>query len=132
MGQPQSLIHCTGAYTDSFRPGFDSTTPAGEGPGRWGWPRSFTLGLASDAPDVRAGLRQPMVRPVWPRLLWLLRALDAKLHIVRAIPNLRKISMSPWVNVDRGAERIGRDFNLLAEAQSCFAGGRRTRGRRSG
>jgi hypothetical protein len=36
--------------------------------------------------------------------------LDAKLDIVQRLPNLRKISMSPWVNVERGAERIGRDF----------------------
>ena len=36
--------------------------------------------------------------------------LDRKLDIVRTIPNLRKISMSPWVDVERGAERIGRDF----------------------
>ena len=31
-------------------------------------------------------------------------------HIVRRIPNVRKISMSPWVDVDIGAEAIGGDF----------------------
>ncbi|MFW5776925.1 MAG: hypothetical protein ACOCZB_06530 [Spirochaetota bacterium] len=29
---------------------------------------------------------------------------------VRKIPNARKISMSPWVNEEIGAERIGRDY----------------------
>jgi hypothetical protein len=29
---------------------------------------------------------------------------------VRTIPNLRKVSMSPWANKARGAEEIGRDY----------------------
>jgi hypothetical protein len=36
--------------------------------------------------------------------------LDGKMSEVRMIPNVRKISMSPWVNEDRGAAQIGRDF----------------------
>ena len=36
--------------------------------------------------------------------------LDMKLDILRRIPNLRKISMSPWVEPGRGAENIGLDY----------------------
>lgn len=36
--------------------------------------------------------------------------LHRKLDILRKIPNLRKISMSPWVNDVAGAEKIGRDY----------------------
>jgi hypothetical protein len=36
--------------------------------------------------------------------------LDLKMNEVRMIPNVRKISMSPWVNEDRGAAEIGGDF----------------------
>jgi len=36
--------------------------------------------------------------------------LDRKMKQVRRIPNLRKVSMSPWVNEDRGAAEIGGDF----------------------
>ncbi len=36
--------------------------------------------------------------------------LDLKVEMLRRIPNLRKISMSPWVDVARGAEAIGRDY----------------------
>ncbi len=36
--------------------------------------------------------------------------LDQKLAQVRQIPNLRKISMSPWVDEARGAAGIGSDF----------------------
>ena len=30
--------------------------------------------------------------------------------MIRKLPNIRKISMSPWVDVERGAEAIGRDY----------------------
>ena len=36
--------------------------------------------------------------------------LDGKLREVRMIPNVRKISMSPWAKQERGAEGIGGDF----------------------
>ncbi len=36
--------------------------------------------------------------------------LDKKINILRAIPNLRKISMSPWVDLELGAASIGRDY----------------------
>ena len=33
--------------------------------------------------------------------------LDIKMGILRRIPNLRKVSMSPWVNVDRAIKEMG-------------------------
>jgi hypothetical protein len=36
--------------------------------------------------------------------------LDQKLEILKRIPNLRKISMSPMVDVRRGAQAVGRDY----------------------
>jgi hypothetical protein len=36
--------------------------------------------------------------------------LDIKLGILASVPNLRKVSMSPWVKLDRAAERVGRRY----------------------
>jgi hypothetical protein len=36
--------------------------------------------------------------------------LDRKMDVVRTIPNLRRVSMSPWVDIDRAAAEVGRDF----------------------
>ena len=33
--------------------------------------------------------------------------LDAKVHILESIPNLRKISMSPWIDVERAVRNMG-------------------------
>lgn len=36
--------------------------------------------------------------------------LDRKLGIIRKLPNVRKISMSPWVDVPTGAAALGPDY----------------------
>ena len=36
--------------------------------------------------------------------------LDLKMGILQRIPNLRKISMSPWVDIARGAAELGTDY----------------------
>ena len=36
--------------------------------------------------------------------------LDRKMHVVRKIGNLRRVSMSPWVDIGRAAEAVGRDY----------------------
>ena len=36
--------------------------------------------------------------------------LDVKMGIMRRVPNLRKLSVSPWVNVDRAVNEIGADY----------------------
>ena len=46
--------------------------------------------------------------------------LDKKLDIVKKIPNVRKISMSPWVDVEAGAARIGRGYVFSREPSPAF------------
>ena len=36
--------------------------------------------------------------------------LDRKIDILRRIPNLRKLSVSPWCNTDRIVQQVGRDY----------------------
>ena len=38
--------------------------------------------------------------------------LDIKMEILRRIPNLRKVSISPWVNLDRAVGAVGTDYVL--------------------
>ncbi len=38
--------------------------------------------------------------------------LHHKIHILRSIPNLRKISISPWADVETAVREIGRDYVL--------------------
>ena len=43
-----------------------------------------------------------------------------KMDIVRRIPNLRKISMSPWVDQENGAAQIGSDFVFSRKPSPAF------------
>ena len=41
--------------------------------------------------------------------------LDRKIDILEKIPNLRKISITPWADVDNAAEKIGRKYVLSSK-----------------
>jgi hypothetical protein len=107
----QSTIHCTGAWTDEL--------PApGHKPGHFRAKDIWTCGMAQIFASVSSAMHQEFDLDYAQR--WYSRfglvyygccePLDDKMDIVRKIPHLRKVSMSPWVNVEKGAQRIGRDF----------------------
>lgn len=111
LGYPMATIHCTGAYSDEL--------PAeGYDPGKARAKDLWTFGMAQIFVSVSPRMHQEFELDYvykWYERFGLgyygcCEPLDDKIDIVRTIPNLRKISMSPWVNVWRGAERIGRDF----------------------
>jgi hypothetical protein len=108
---PQALIHCTGAFTDELpAPGYDPDHVRAKD--------LWTMGMAqifsSVSPKMHQEFEIDYVIPWYERFglgyYGCCEPLDRKIDIVRQIPNLRKISMSPWVDVERGAEGIGSDF----------------------
>jgi hypothetical protein len=107
----QSLIHCTGAWTDDLpAPGYD--------PGKPRTKDLWTFGLAQMLSTVSPAMFKEFEVEYVNRLCarfglvyyGCCDPLDGKMNEVRLIPNVRKVSMSPWANQERGAERIGRDF----------------------
>jgi hypothetical protein len=46
--------------------------------------------------------------------------LDLKMREVRLIPRVRKVSMSPWVDEERGASEIGRQFVYSRKPNPAF------------
>ncbi|MEW6360176.1 MAG: hypothetical protein AB1696_27830 [Planctomycetota bacterium] len=111
LGHGQATIHCTGAYSDDLpAPGFDPSHVRAKD--------LWTCGMAQIFSTVSPAMHQEFELDYAVR--WYSRfglvyygccePLDGKIHIIRNIPHVRKISMSPWVDVEKGAERIGRDF----------------------
>lgn len=111
LAQRMQRIHCTGAYSDELpAPGFDPQKPRAKD--LWTFGMAQIFGAVSPAMhdefDIQYAIR-------WYEHFGLgyygcCEPLDRKLHLVRKIPHVRKVSMSPWVDVERGAEGIGRDF----------------------
>jgi hypothetical protein len=109
----QSLIHCTGAWTDELpAPGFDPVPTGRDAKDLW------TCGQAQIFSSVSPAMHREFELDYAER--WYSRfglgyygccePLDAKVDLIRKLPHVRKISMSPWVDIEKGAERIGRDF----------------------
>ncbi len=49
--------------------------------------------------------------------------LHDRIKMLRAIPNLRKISMSPWANLEKGVEEIGSDYVLSVKLNPAMLAG---------
>jgi hypothetical protein len=108
---PQSLIHCTGAYTDELpAPGYDPEKPRTKDLWMFGLAQMFS----TVSPEMFKEFEVDYASRICARFGLVYYGccdpLDGKMNEVRLIPNVRKVSMSPWVNEERGAEAIGRDF----------------------
>ncbi len=108
---PQSLIHCTGAWTDDLpAPGYDPEKPRCKD--LWG------MGLAQMFSTVSPRMFKEFEVDYASRTLGRFGLvyygccdpLDRKMAEVRLIPNVRKVSMSAWVDQDLGASEIGGDY----------------------
>ena len=107
----QALIHCTGAFTDDLpAPGFNPEKPRTQDIWMFGLAQMF----ATVSPAMFEEYEIDYMLPIFERFGLVYYGccdpLDGKMKEVRKIPHLRKVSMSPWVNKERGAEGIGRDY----------------------
>jgi hypothetical protein len=109
--EPQSLIHCTGAWTDELPgPGYDPARPRTQDIWMFGLAQLFM----AVSPRMFQEFEVDYTREICARFGLVYYGccdpLDGKMQQVRMIPNVRKVSMSPTANQPRGAEAIGRDY----------------------
>ncbi|MDW7657378.1 MAG: hypothetical protein SCM11_09420 [Bacillota bacterium] len=107
----QPLIHCTGAFTDDLpADGFDPQKPRTKDIWMFGLSQLF----ATVSPDMFDTFEIETSLPLFRRFGLVYYGccdpLDRKMVQVRKIPNLRKISMSPWVDEETGAAEIRSDY----------------------
>lgn len=111
LGHSQTLIHCTGAFTDELpAPGYDPARPRARD--------LWTYGMAQIFGSVSRAMHEEFELPY--AAAWYGRfglgyygccdPLHNKIDVIRRIPNIRKISISPWAKVDVAADRIGGDY----------------------
>jgi hypothetical protein len=108
---PQSLVHCTGAYTDELpAAGFDPEKPRTQDM----WMYGLAQMLSTVSPEMFQEFEVDYASRICGRFGLVYYGccdpLDRKMRQVRMIPGVRKVSMSPWVDEQRGAAQIGRDF----------------------
>ncbi len=121
MCTQQSLVHCTGAWTDDLpAPGYDPSKPRTKDL----WMFGLAQMLATVSPDMFREFEVDYAGRICERFGLVYYGccdpLDGKMAEVRMIPNVRKVSMSPWVDQERGAEQIGRDFVYSRKPNPAF------------
>ena len=109
--EPQSLIHCTGAYTDELpAPGYDPQKPRTKDLWMFGLAQMFSTVSPGMFKEFEVDYTSRICERFGLVYYGCCDPLDGKMAEVRMIPNVRKVSMSPWVNEERGAAEIGHDF----------------------
>ena len=119
--ESQSLIHCTGAYTDELpAPSYNPERPRTKDLWTYGLAQMFS----SVSPQMFKEFEVDYIKGMCARFglvyYGCCEPLDRKMDEVRMIPNVRKVSMSPWVDEERGAAGIGRDYVYSRKPNPAF------------
>ena len=119
--ESQSLIHCTGAYTDELpAPGYDPGKPRTKDLWMYGLAQMFATVSPEMFREFEVDYASRMCARFGLVYYGCCDPLDGKMAEVRMIPNVRKVSMSPWVNEERGAAEIGSDFVYSRKPSPAF------------
>jgi len=117
----QALIHCTGAFTDELpAPGFDPAKPRTLDIWMFGLAQMFSTVSPAMFEEYEINYMMPIFERFGLVYYGCCDPMDGKMKEAKKIPHLRKISMSPWVNKERGAEEIGRDYVFSNKPNPAF------------
>jgi hypothetical protein len=109
--RPQSLIHCTGAYSDELPvAGYDPDRPRTKDIWMFGLAQMFATVSPAMFKEFEVDYASRICARFGLVYYGCCDPLDRKMAEVRMIPNVRKVSMSPWVDQERGAAEIGRSY----------------------
>ncbi|MDR0877569.1 MAG: hypothetical protein LBN21_05910 [Treponema sp.] len=120
----QALVAFTGAFTDELpASGFDPKKPRTKDV----WGRGQAQMFVSVSPAMLEEFEINNIIPLYDRFgltyYGCCEPLDERIHLLRKIPHLRKISMSPWAKRERGAESMGGDFVFSNKPNPAFLAG---------
>ncbi len=117
----QSLIHCTGAWTDDLpAPGYDPDKPRRKDLWAMGLAQMFSTVSPAMFEEYEVQYVQRLFEPFGLVYYGCCDPLDQKMAQVRKIPHVRKVSMSPWVDQERGAREIRGDFVFSRKPNPAF------------
>lgn len=121
------LIHCTGAYCDEL-PGFNCESEEELEKFRHSAKSIWTMGAAQlfsmVSPEVHDEFEITYQKKWYERFglgyYGCCEPLDLKIDVIAKLPNVRKISMSPWVNMERGSEAMAGRFVFSRKPNPAF------------
>ncbi len=108
---PQSLIHCTGAWVDELpAPGYNPDRPRTKDLWMFGLAQMFSTVSPAMFREFEVDYASRICERFGLVYYGCCDPLDRKMAEVRMIPHVRKVSMSAWVDEERGASEIAGDY----------------------
>jgi hypothetical protein len=105
--KPQSYIHCTGAYSDELpAAGYDAEKPRAEDLWVMGMAQIFSTVSPAMHKEFDIDYAAEFYKKFGLVYYGCCEPLHHKIDVIRSLPGVRKISMSPWVDQEAGAEAI--------------------------
>jgi hypothetical protein len=121
LGHSMSLVHCTPAFTDELpHDGFDPERPRAEDIWTMGMAQVFTSASPAMFREFEVTYAKRWFERFGLGYYGCCDVLDRNIENIRAIPNVRKISISPWSSVERSADGIGGDFVMSRKANPAL------------
>ena len=115
LSQPQATVHCSGAWTDELPQEKYNTRPKAKDLWAFGMAQIFS----TVSPEMHDEFEIEYAKRYYDRFglvyYGCCEPLDKKIDIVRKLPNVRKIAISPWADIDHAAAQIGKDFVLSSK-----------------
>ncbi len=113
--------HCSPAYTDEFLPDFISTK---ENITSNGWNCGMAQLFTSCSPEITAEFEIPYISRIAKEFgmfyYGCCERLDDRLDIVQKIPNLKKVSCSPWNDKKKFADNLDTKFIISNKPSPSF------------
>ncbi|NQT92605.1 MAG: hypothetical protein HQ559_07585 [Lentisphaerae bacterium] len=108
---PQSLIHCTGAFTDELpAPGYDPERPRTKDLWMFGLAQMFSTVSPAMFKEYEVDYASRICKRFGLVYYGCCDPLSDRMDEVRMLPNVRKVSISPWADQERAAREMGDDF----------------------
>ena len=121
MDHELQYVHCTGAYTDDLP---QSDYNGGKSRAKDCWALGMAQLFSTVSPEMHEEFEIDLVKPVYERFGLMYygccEPLEKKINIIRKIKNVRKISVSPWANIDESADNMGKDYVLSLKSNPAF------------
>jgi len=122
-GYPQALVHTTGAWTDDQQSDIFKDSPGTKDM----WMYSMAQAFISVSPAMFEEYEINYCMPLFERFRLVYygccEPMESKLNIVRRIPHVRKVSVSPWAKRESCAEQIGIDYVFSNKPSPAFFAG---------
>jgi len=116
-----NICHCSHIYTDELLP----DSGAGKGPvSKNCWAFGLAQLFTSLSPDMFEEFEVPYITKMAEQFGMIYYGccdrLDDRLDLVKKIPNVRKVSCSPWSKREAFAEKIGKDLVMSNKPNPAF------------